>query len=155
MRKQLFCTSAIQARRVLRMTLYDGQFHHKRFKESLLTKVETITENVTNGEVLWRIWTIKKLALTIRKRQLEFCGYMMNNEGLENLTLIRHIEGKRNGGKQWETYLTNLNKCMEKQIPKESRKGSIISVLFFIIFCHLSGDFIISSSKKDFNAWIG
>lgn len=45
-------------------------------------------DQVMNKEVLRRIETLKKLLLT-------FLGYIMRNEGLENLALIGHIEGKK------------------------------------------------------------
>lgn len=41
-----------------------------------------------------------KLVLRIRKRLFTFLGYAIRQEGLENLTLIVHIDGKWDGGKQ-------------------------------------------------------
>lgn len=37
-------------------------------------------------------WT---LIITIRKKQLKLLGHILKKEGLENLTLTKHIEGKR------------------------------------------------------------
>lgn len=37
------------------------------------------------------------LAHRIRKKQLKFLGHIIRKEGLENLTLTGHIEGKRDG----------------------------------------------------------
>lgn len=38
----------------------------------------------------------KKLLITKRKRQLKILGHLLEKESLENLTLKRHIAGKRN-----------------------------------------------------------
>ena len=48
------------------------------------------TDHVTNEEVLKKIGTERKLLLAVRKRQLEFLGYVMRKESLENLTLTLH-----------------------------------------------------------------
>lgn len=37
-------------------------------------------------------------------------------EGIENITVIGHIEGKRNGRKQQGIFVTNLYKWMEEKL---------------------------------------
>lgn len=47
----------------------------------------------------------------------EIFGIHHEEKGLENLTLTGRIKGKRSRRKQQITYLTNLCKCIEEQMP--------------------------------------
>lgn len=46
-------------------------------------------------EYIKKIGTTNKLIVTIRKIVLKFLSQIMGKEGLENVTLTRHIESKR------------------------------------------------------------
>lgn len=41
------------------------------------------------------------------KKNLDLLGRVMRKEGFENLIFTRHIEGKKDKGRQWATYLTS------------------------------------------------
>lgn len=72
-----------------------------------------IPRRLSKEELLKKMLT--KKPLRIRKRRLEFLGRKMRKECLENMTLTEHIEGRRDRGKQWATYLTSLRKWMAKR----------------------------------------
>ena len=67
------------------------------------------TDHLTN-EVLRKAKTERSLIKTIRKRQLQFLGHIMRKEGLENLMLTGYIDGKRDKGRQRQTYLGSLSR---------------------------------------------
>lgn len=52
-------------------------------------------EYVANEEILWEKRTEGSLLLIIRKKQLKPLRYMMLKVALANVTIIGHIEGKR------------------------------------------------------------
>lgn len=64
-------------------------------------------EHLSNVVGLRKIVSTSKRSLTIR-RQLKFHGQIMINESLENITFVRHIEGKR----RLETVINLLNGFM-------------------------------------------
>lgn len=66
--------------------------------------------------------TKRTLILNIRKRQLKILGHIMRKEGLENLILTGHTEGKRDSGIQRITCLTSLCKWLAEQ-----RLGKIVN----------------------------
>lgn len=69
---------------------------------------------MSNEEVLEK--TQQKVILRIRKSQLKFWRYIVRKEDLENVTLIRHVEGKADRERQRITYLTILvgRTCIRK-----------------------------------------
>lgn len=54
------------------------------------------TEYISNEEVLRE--NEGTIILKIRKRELKFMRHLMSKEGLENLTVTRYIDGKRDNG---------------------------------------------------------
>ena len=68
------------------------------------------TERVTNQRILERMGTTRELLNTIRKRQLQFLGHILREEGLENLCLTGKIEGRRARGRQREKYMDGLRR---------------------------------------------
>ena len=58
------------------------------------------------------------LMKVIVKRQMEFFGHVIRKEELENIVVTVFIEGKRNRGRQRDTYLTYLQK-MKGMTPIE------------------------------------
>lgn len=62
-------------------------------------------ELMSNDIILEKMEIRRTLICSIRRRQLKFLGYIMKKEGLKNLTVTGHIEGKRDKGKQHITYL--------------------------------------------------
>lgn len=51
---------------------------------------------------------MEKERTLLLKRQVEFLCHIMMKDGLENLTITRDIEGKRDKKRQWATYLMIL-----------------------------------------------
>ena len=72
------------------------------------------TEHVTNAEVLRRANTKIKLLSEMVNRQVKFLGHVMRKEEMEHLVTTGYVEGKRDRGRQRETYLTYLQKMKEK-----------------------------------------
>ena len=68
------------------------------------------TTRVTNQRILERMDTTRVLLNTIRKRQLQFLGHVLREEGLENLCLTGKIEGRRARGRQREKYMDGLRR---------------------------------------------
>lgn len=55
------------------------------------------TESVSNDDVLREMKIKRTHILSIRMKQLICLGQIIKKEGLANLTLTGHIEGKRDG----------------------------------------------------------
>ena len=55
--------------------------------------------------------TTRELLNIIRKRQLQFLGHVLREEGLENLCLTGKIEGRRDRGRQREKYMDGLKRA--------------------------------------------
>lgn len=53
-----------------------------------------MTEHISDEEILKNIGTTRTRILTIRKRQLNILGHIMNKEGPENFLLTEQIEAK-------------------------------------------------------------
>lgn len=68
---------------------------------------------------MYRTGTTKKLLLNIRRTRLKFRGPITKKESLDDLPLIRHVEGNRNSEKYGTTNLTSLRKWMETVFVKE------------------------------------
>ena len=74
------------------------------------------TEKKSNVAVMSTAGVGRKLMERIRKRQLEFFGYVMRSNGLEKLVITGKIEGKRARGQQRRKYLNSLSTCWSKNI---------------------------------------
>ena len=71
-------------------------------------------ENVTNVEVYRRMNTSTSLLIDIVHRQLTFLGHILRKGELENLVVTGFVDGKRDKGRQRETFLTYLSKTVCK-----------------------------------------
>ena len=80
------------------------------------------TNHVINEEVLNKVGKERSLMKFIRKIQLQFLGYIMTKEGLENLTITGKIEGKRSRGRQRLTYLLGKSKQMDGSTTTKEHK---------------------------------
>ena len=68
------------------------------------------TEKKSNEEVLLTAGISRELIKTIRKRHMKFLGQTIRKSDIERLALCGKINGKRDRGRQWLTYLESLNK---------------------------------------------
>ena len=75
------------------------------------------TAKKTNAEVLRHVNKSRSLMKTINERQLKFVGHVLKKGKLEYLSLTGKIAGKRDQGRQWQTYLqqhiNNSNKPVD------------------------------------------
>ena len=71
-------------------------------------------EKVTNVEVYRRMNTSTSLLIDIIYRQLTFLGHILRKGELENLVVTGFVDGKRDGRRQRETFLTYLSKIVGK-----------------------------------------
>ena len=69
-------------------------------------------EKVTNVEVYRRMNTSTSLLEDIFHRQLTFFGHILRKGELENLVVTGFVDGKRDRGRQPETFLTYLSKIV-------------------------------------------
>ena len=74
----------------------------------------TWKEKVTNVEVYRRMNTSTSLLVDIVHRQLTFLGHILRKGELENLVVTGFVDGKRDRGRQRETFLTYLSKIVDK-----------------------------------------
>ena len=68
------------------------------------------TDKVTNETVLHKANIDRRLLNDIVNRQMRFFGYVVRKEELKNLFETGFVEGKRTQERQWESYLTYLQK---------------------------------------------
>src|SRR5262245_377379 len=88
------------------------------------------TQHIINEVVLRSAGTIRRFAKVVRRRQLEFFGHIMRNEGLENLTLTGKIRDSRGRGRPRETYMISFCRWMKDQLPDSRKeKVTIVSIL--------------------------
>ena len=71
-------------------------------------------EKVTNVEVYHRMNTSTSLLIDIVHRQLTFLGLILRKGGIENLVVTVFVDGKRDMGRQRETFLTYLSNIVGK-----------------------------------------
>ena len=71
-------------------------------------------EKVTNVEVYRRMNTSTSLLIDIVHRQITFLGHILRKGELENLVVTGFVDGKRDRGRQRETFLTYLSKVVDK-----------------------------------------
>ena len=69
-------------------------------------------EKVVNVEVYRRMNTSTSLLIDIVHRQLTFLGHILRKGELENLVVTGFVDGKRDRGRQRETFLTYLSKIV-------------------------------------------
>jgi hypothetical protein len=75
-------------------------------------------DKISNEEVHRRTHTDKVLIKDIVRQQLSFLGHVIRKNELENIVLTGFIDGKRDRGKQRETFMTYLEK-ITKHTPIE------------------------------------
>ena len=71
-------------------------------------------EKFTNVEVYRRMNTSTSLLIDIVHRQLTFLGHILRKGELENLVVTGFVDGKRDRGRQRETFLTYLSRIVGK-----------------------------------------
>ena len=71
-------------------------------------------ENVSNVEVYRGMNTSTPLLIDIVHRQLTFLGHILRKGELEKLVVTGFVDGKRDRGRQRETFLTYLSKIVGK-----------------------------------------
>ena len=71
-------------------------------------------EKVTNVEVYRRMNTSTSLLIDIVHRQLTLLWHILQKGVLENLVVTGFVDGKRDRGRQRETFLTYLSKIVGK-----------------------------------------
>ena len=71
-------------------------------------------EKVTNVEAYCRMNTSTSLLIDIVHRQLTFLGHILRKGELENFVVTGFVDGKRDRGRQRETFLTYLSKIVGK-----------------------------------------
>lgn len=95
----------------------------KKNDENIVNRY-TWTEHMSNGEILRRVGVERGLLKTIRKRQMEFFGYVMRKIGMEPLAVTGKIEGNKGGGRPHEGFLTGLStgaNMMKGEMTKKQR----------------------------------
>ena len=73
------------------------------------------TDMVTNTEVLHRTNVQRIRMKDIVGRHMLFFGHVIRKEEMENLVVTGYVEGKRDKGRQRETFLTYLHKMKGKK----------------------------------------
>jgi len=68
------------------------------------------TDKVSTLEVFRRANTKQNLFQDIIRRQMQFLGHIVRKDELEKIVLTGYVEGKRDRGRQRETFLTYLSK---------------------------------------------
>ena len=79
-----------------------------------MVKVSWI-KKVTNEDVLRRAQTERQLMKQIVKRQCSFLGHIARKGGIECRMVTRKVEGKRDRGRQRQTFLGWLGKCLDRR----------------------------------------
>ena len=73
-------------------------------------------EKVTNVEVYRRMNTSTSLLIDIVHRPLTFLGHILRKGEVENLVVTGFVDGKRDRGRQRETFLNYLSKIVGKSL---------------------------------------
>jgi len=68
------------------------------------------TSHTTNEDIMLKADRRRKLQTTIWLKQLQFFGHVMRKEEMEELFVTGRIEGKRDRGRQWLTYVSSMEK---------------------------------------------
>ena len=72
-------------------------------------------KKVTNEEVLRRAQTERQLMKQIVNRQCSFLGHIVWKGGIECRMVTGKVEGKRDRGRQRQTFLGWLGKCLDRR----------------------------------------
>ena len=72
------------------------------------------TKKITNEEVLRRAQTERQIMKQIVKRQCSFLGHVLRKRGIEYQVATGKVEGKRDRGRQRQTFLGWIGKCFDK-----------------------------------------
>ena len=72
-------------------------------------------KKVTNEDVLRRAQTERQLLKQIVKRQCSFLGHIVRKGGTECRMVTGKVEGKRDRGRQRQTFLGWLGKCLDRR----------------------------------------
>ena len=70
---------------------------------------------VTNENVLTRAQTERQLMKQIVKRQCSFFGHVLRKRGIEYQVITGKVEGKRDRGRQRQTFLGWIGKCLDRR----------------------------------------
>ena len=72
-------------------------------------------KKVTNEKVLRKAQTERQVMKQIVKRQCGFLGHILGNGGIEYQVVTGKVEGKRDRGRQRQTFLGWLGKCLDRR----------------------------------------
>ena len=72
-------------------------------------------KKVTNENVLTGAQTERQLMKQIVKRQCSFLGYVLRKRGIEHQVITGKVEGKRDRGRQRQTFLGWIGKCLDRR----------------------------------------
>ena len=72
-------------------------------------------KKVTNKDVLRRAQTERQLMKQIVKRQCNFLGHIVRKGGIEYQVVTGKVQGKRDIGRQRQTFLGWLGKCLDRR----------------------------------------
>ena len=79
----------------------------------MMMKVSWI-KKVTNEDVLRRAQTERQLMKQIVKRQCSFLGHILRKGGIKCRMVTGKVAGKRDRGRQRQTFLGWLGKCLDR-----------------------------------------
>ena len=72
----------------------------------------SFSQHTSNEEVPKKVEADRSMIKNIRERQLEFLGFILRKNGMENLCITGFVDGKRSRARQHITFLENLCKWM-------------------------------------------
>ena len=72
-------------------------------------------KKVTNEKVLRKAQTERQVMKQIVKRQYSFLGHILGKGGIEYQVVAGKVEGKRDRGRQRQTFLGWLGKCLDRR----------------------------------------
>ena len=73
------------------------------------------TDKICNEDVLSRAQVKRHLMKEIRVGQLNFLGYIIRKDGLENLAITGRIEGKRSRGRRSVTWMSSVKGLLQER----------------------------------------
>ena len=72
-------------------------------------------KKVTNEKVLRKAQTERQVMKQIVKRQCSFLGHILRKGGIEYQVVTGKVDGKRDRGRQRQTFLGWLGKCLDRR----------------------------------------
>ena len=72
-------------------------------------------KKVTNGNVMTRAQAERQLMKQIVKRQCSFLGHVLRKRGIEYQVITGKVEGKRDRGRQRQTFLGWVGKFLDRR----------------------------------------